>query len=52
MTIGGAQTGVSVLTGPNGWNAIGFAELEVFDPHAANPALMALVTASVFYPKG
>ncbi|GAB7216089.1 5-oxoprolinase subunit PxpB [Dickeya oryzae] len=41
VTIGGAQTGVSVLTGPNGWNAIGYAELEVFDPHAANPALMA-----------
>lgn len=41
VTIGGPQTGVSVLTGPNGWNAIGFAEIEVFDPHAANPALMA-----------
>lgn len=41
VTIGGPQTGVSVLTGPNGWNAIGYAEIEVFDPHAANPALMA-----------
>lgn len=41
VTIGGAQAGVSALTGPNGWNAIGFAELEVFDPHAASPALMA-----------
>ncbi|ATZ93912.1 MULTISPECIES: 5-oxoprolinase subunit PxpB [Dickeya] len=41
VTIGGAQTGVSVLTGPNGWNAIGYAELEVFDPYAASPALMA-----------
>jgi KipI family sensor histidine kinase inhibitor len=52
VTIGGAQTGVSVLTGPNGWNAIGFAELEVFDPHAANPALMAPGDSIRFYPKG
>ncbi len=41
VTIGGAQTGVSALTGPNGWNAIGFAELNVFDPEAQQPALMA-----------
>lgn len=41
VTIGGAQAGVSALTGPNGWNAIGFAELDVFDPHAESPALMA-----------
>lgn len=41
VTIGGPQTGVSVLTGPNGWNAIGYAEIEVFDPHATSPALMA-----------
>ena len=41
VTIGGPQAGVSVLTGPNGWNAIGYAEIEVFNPHAAIPALMA-----------
>ncbi|ORM69830.1 allophanate hydrolase [Pantoea rwandensis] len=41
VTIGGAQAGVSALTGPNGWNAIGYAELEVFDPLAESPALMA-----------
>ncbi len=41
VTIGGAQAGVSALTGPNGWNAIGFAELTVFDPLADSPALMA-----------
>lgn len=41
VTIGGAQAGVSALTGPNGWNAIGFAELDVFDPLASSPALMA-----------
>ena len=41
VTIGGPQTGVSVLTGPNGWNAIGYAEIEVFDAGKANPALMA-----------
>ncbi|MEI2298877.1 5-oxoprolinase subunit PxpB [Ensifer sp. MJa1] len=41
VTIGGMQTGVAVLTGPNGWNSIGFAELQMFDPEAATPALMA-----------
>lgn len=41
VTIGGMQTGVAVLTGPNGWNSIGFAELQMFDPLAAVPALMA-----------
>lgn len=41
VTIGGMQTGVSALTGPNGWNSIGFAELSVFDPRQASPALLA-----------
>lgn len=41
VTIGGAQTGVAVLTGPNGWNSIGYAELTMFDPFAASPAIMA-----------
>jgi len=41
VTIGGPQTGVSVLTGPNGWNAIGFADIEFFDPHRSPPALIA-----------
>jgi len=41
VTIGGMQTGVAVLAGPNGWNAIGFAELQMFDPLAASPAVMA-----------
>ncbi|HEY0208857.1 5-oxoprolinase subunit PxpB [Acerihabitans sp.] len=41
VTIGGAQTGVSALNGPNGWNAIGFADITVFDAGAAEPALMA-----------
>lgn len=41
VTIGGAQTGVAVLTGPNGWNSIGYAETKMFDPAAASPALMA-----------
>lgn len=40
VTIGGPQAGVSALTGPNGWNAIGFAEINVFDPAAEHPALM------------
>jgi KipI family sensor histidine kinase inhibitor len=41
VTIGGMQTGVAVLTGPNGWNSIGFADLQMFDPTAAVPAIMA-----------
>ena len=41
VTIGGMQTGVAVLTGPNGWNSIGFADLQMFDPLAATPAVMA-----------
>lgn len=41
VTIGGAQTGVAVLTGPNGWNSIGYAELTMFDPLSATPAVMA-----------
>ena len=41
VTIGGMQTGVAMLTGPNGWNAIGHADLQMFDPGATRPALMA-----------
>ncbi|TDQ18008.1 KipI family sensor histidine kinase inhibitor [Phyllobacterium brassicacearum] len=41
VTIGGMQTGVAMLTGPNGWNSIGFADLQMFDPTAAVPAIMA-----------
>lgn len=41
VTIGGMQTGVAVLTGPNGWNSIGFADHQMFDPKAAVPAIMA-----------
>ncbi|WP_437890918.1 5-oxoprolinase subunit PxpB [Phytobacter sp. V91] len=51
VTIGGPQTGVSVLTGPNGWNAIGYAEIEVFDPNKANPALMAPGDSIRFLPE-
>ncbi|MVA73018.1 5-oxoprolinase subunit PxpB [Agrobacterium vitis] len=41
LTIGGMQTGVAVLTGPNGWNSIGFADMPMFNPMAASPALLA-----------
>lgn len=41
VTIGGMQSGIAVLDGPNGWNSIGFAETPMFDPHAAQPALLA-----------
>ncbi|MBY3177310.1 MULTISPECIES: 5-oxoprolinase subunit PxpB [Rhizobium] len=41
VTIGGMQTGVAMLTGPNGWNSIGFATLQMFDPTLSSPAMMA-----------
>jgi KipI family sensor histidine kinase inhibitor len=40
VTIGGMQTGVAVLTSPNGWNAIGWASLPMFDPFRDPPSLM------------
>ncbi|CAH1672878.1 5-oxoprolinase subunit PxpB [Chelatococcus asaccharovorans] len=40
VTIGGMQTGVAVVTSPNGWNAIGWASLPMFDPLSDNPSLM------------
>jgi KipI family sensor histidine kinase inhibitor len=41
VTIGGMQTGVAALTSPNGWNAIGWASVAMFDPRRDQPALMA-----------
>jgi KipI family sensor histidine kinase inhibitor len=41
VTIGGMQTGVAMLTGPNGWNSIGHADQKMFDPTSSIPALMA-----------
>ena len=40
VTIGGMQTGVAVLSSPNGWNAIGWASLPMFDPQSDQPSLM------------
>ncbi|MFV0491351.1 MAG: 5-oxoprolinase subunit PxpB [Pseudorhodobacter sp.] len=40
VTIGGAQSGISVSKGPNGWNAIGHTDLITFDPHAARPVTL------------
>ena len=40
VTIGGMQTGVAVLSSPNGWNAIGWAALPMFDPRSDQPSLM------------
>lgn len=41
VTIGGMQSGIAVLDGPNGWNSIGHAATLMFDPHASTPALLA-----------
>ena len=40
VTIGGMLTGVAVTTGPNGWNAIGFSDMRLFDPNAAEPSVL------------
>ncbi|MGK9338517.1 5-oxoprolinase subunit PxpB [Sinorhizobium meliloti] len=50
VTIGGMQTGVAMLTGPNGWNSLGYAELQMFDPTSPTPALMAPGDAVRFVP--
>jgi len=52
VTIGGMQTGVAMLTGPNGWNSIGFATLEMFDPTSPTPAMMAPGDTVRFLPAG
>lgn len=49
VTIGGPQAGISALTGPNGWNSIGFTDLEVFDPMRQPPALFAVGDTIRFY---
>jgi KipI family sensor histidine kinase inhibitor len=41
VTIGGMQAGISVSTGPNGWNAIGWADPPMFDLDKTPPALLA-----------
>jgi KipI family sensor histidine kinase inhibitor len=41
VTIGGMQAGISVSTGPNGWNAIGWAATPMFDLAKTPPALLA-----------
>lgn len=51
VTIGGMQTGVSVLDGPNGWNAIGYSAITLFDPGAEVPALMAPGDSVRFVPE-
>lgn len=49
VTIGGPQAGISALTGPNGWNSIGFSELVMFDPQREPPALFAVGDQIRFY---
>ena len=41
VTIGGMQAGISVSTGPNGWNAIGWSGIEMFDLARTPPCLFA-----------
>ncbi len=52
VTIGGMQTGVAMLTGPNGWNSIGYADLQMFDPASSSPALLAPGDTVRFIPTG
>lgn len=49
VTIGGPQAGISALTGPNGWNSIGFTDLVMFDPQREAPALFSVGDQIRFY---
>lgn len=49
VTIGGPQAGISALTGPNGWNSIGFSDLVMFDPEREPPALFEVGDQIRFY---
>lgn len=40
LTIGGMQTAISALTGPNGWNCIGFCDVELFDISKQSPCFL------------
>ncbi len=51
VTIGGMQAGISALTGPNGWNSIGYTEICLFDPHRSPPSLFAIGDRIRFYPE-
>ncbi|WP_395372102.1 5-oxoprolinase subunit PxpB [Komagataeibacter diospyri] len=51
VTIGGMQAGISALTGPNGWNSIGYTDITLFDPHKQPPALFAIGDRIRFYPE-
>lgn len=51
VTIGGMQAGISALTGPNGWNSIGFTEISLFNPQKDSPALFAMGDRIRFYPE-
>lgn len=41
VSIGGSQTGISASDGPSGWNTIGTARANFFDPARTPPALLA-----------
>ncbi|MFT8802213.1 MULTISPECIES: 5-oxoprolinase subunit PxpB [Gluconobacter] len=51
VTIGGMQAGISALTGPNGWNSIGFTEISLFNPEKDSPSLFAMGDRIRFYPE-
>ncbi|USU07960.1 5-oxoprolinase subunit PxpB [Sphingomonadaceae bacterium OTU29MARTA1] len=51
VIIGGMQTGISALTGPNGWHSIGFAEVALFDPLRDPPTLFMIGDRIRFVPE-
>jgi len=40
IIIGGMQTGIAMLTGPNGWHSIGYSEISMFEPLSQPPTLL------------
>jgi len=52
VIIGGPQAGISAITGPNGWNSIGYADVALFDPARHSPALFQPADRIRFYAEG
>jgi len=51
VIIGGAQTAVTTVTSPSGWNVIGQTDTQFFDPINERPAMLQLGDYVEFYPK-
>jgi len=51
IIIGGMQTGIAMLTGPNGWHSIGHSDISMFEPQSTPPTLLACGDRVRFVPE-